>query len=229
MPQVKSDSPASKLALGGAMACSAGTRVCVRTERCVSPGTGLAGVGWAGRDHAVRQCVSRGSTDQTVHWIVPARTTGHVTASLAVAAARPDTTDTPVNTGVPLDSSDRTVPVRVTAGRDRHVIMRQAGVCVRLATVAPCVRDGARLAGLGRAVSSHVTVLGGPPVIQPWDSVSAPQGRLDRDVKKTVEEIVLVRTAPCSASVPIRPSVTLVMVAACVLLPGWAPHAQKDY
>ena len=44
------------------------------------------------------QRVSRGNMDRTVLWTVPARTTGHVTASLAVAAARPDTTDTLVNT-----------------------------------------------------------------------------------------------------------------------------------
>lgn len=47
-----------------------------------------------------------------------------------------------------------------------------------------CLSQGARLAGLGRAVSSHVTASGEHPVIQPRDSVSAPQGRLDRDVKK---------------------------------------------
>ena len=42
---------------------------------------------------------------------------------------------------VPQASSDRTVPVRVFAERDRHVIMWRAGVCVCLATMVPSVRD----------------------------------------------------------------------------------------
>lgn len=101
---VEWDSPASKHARGGATACSAETRVAVRTGPCATLLTGLVNADWAGPDPAVAQPVCRENTGSIVHKTVLASTMGPATVLPAPAAVLLDTMATPVNTDVRLGS-----------------------------------------------------------------------------------------------------------------------------